>query len=156
MTSIVKQYMEANNLSQYAIARAAGLTNSSIQRQVEADFDSITMRTVQLLANVQEKPVTKVFDELYSLNGGTNTWSSEAGIYRQLGQDDTFGLQEALKRLNNTDTAITIDGGDDPDVVSITKDARGFSWTFAEGSSANFKQMWREIMVQSFPQAVEQ
>jgi len=77
--SIIKQYMAQKRLTAGAVARAAGLANSSMQRQVEANFDGITMRTVKLLANVLEVSPTQVFADLYELTGGVNDYSADAG-----------------------------------------------------------------------------
>lgn len=180
--SIIKQYMAKNRLTAGAVARAAGLANSSIQRQVNTGFDNVSIRTVKLLANVLDKPVQDVFNDLYELAGGINDYDEFAsGIYTDMtytvndgsltplteGAENQYNLHQVLDEVESTfsrgvveNQHVDFSGGipDDDDQVTnfvnvmVYHDRIEFEF---DSRDDGFKAMWREAMRQRFPEAVE-
>ena len=175
--SVIKQYMEQKDLNQNQIAAAAGLVRNSIRRQVESDFDGVTMRTVKLLANVLGVEPSEVFNDLYAFAGGINDYSDNAGLYGTLHytvdgttltpephpSGDTYNLHAAIAEIKQIaeqgvgeDERVDVAGGIGEDnIITISIDSAGVHYSFEYGTNDDFKAMWQEILQSNFPKAQE-
>lgn len=176
--SIIKQFMDKHGLNQNAITAAANLPRNAIQRQVNVDFDGITMRTVKLLANVTEREPGDIFNELYEMSGAINDYTDDAGIYavakvvnghdpEAVRNEDNYNLQQAIGWLENPDIEdgqeATLTGGIDSEgnsIINVTVPLEGaITYSFDslkdDEYTSEFKTMWRRIMAEQFPGAKE-
>lgn len=65
---IIRDYMNANSITQYTVATSNGLVPNAIQRQMTTSPDKVTTRTYYLLAKVLEKTPEQVFHEIRGMN----------------------------------------------------------------------------------------
>ncbi|GAX07051.1 hypothetical protein IWT25_02399 [Secundilactobacillus pentosiphilus] len=147
--SILDKYFKKNRLNANLVAEAAGLTRSTLKRQVNANFDDIKVSTIKMIANIMEQSPAQVLDDLYQLAGGINDYSDNAGIYSTDGGITSINLQQALKQVKQAvkdGTSLLVQGGNENDFIDIKVADGSVKYSFTDGTSDSFKAMWNEIL----------
>lgn len=149
--SILDKYFKNNRLNANSVAEAAGLTRSTLKRQVNANFDDIKVSTIKMIANVMQQSPAQVFDDLYQLAGGINDYSDDAGIYSTDGGATSINLQPVLKQVGKAarnGSVLKAQGGNGSDFINIKVADGVVKYYFTDDTSDEFKAMWQEILAQ--------